>query len=77
MTTVEAVYEHSMLRLLTPLPLADGTPVEVVVVERAASGAVQVADLLVKIAELPVEGDQGEISNRDHDVILCGGKNAS
>jgi predicted DNA-binding antitoxin AbrB/MazE fold protein len=75
MTTVEAVYEHGVLRLLEPLPFADGTPVEVMVVERATTGGAQAAAMLTKIAELPLENEQEAFSNREHDAILYGGKN--
>jgi predicted DNA-binding antitoxin AbrB/MazE fold protein len=33
-TTVEAVYENGVLRLSRPIELAEGTPVEVIVIPR-------------------------------------------
>jgi len=72
MTTVEAVYEQGVLRLLHPLPLAEGTHVEVNISVSSESNAQQApADILAEIAALPLE--QGTvISNRDHDNVLYG-----
>lgn len=72
-TTVEAVYEHGILRLAHLIPLAEGTRVEVTVVsaEPAAQGG-SPADILSAIASLPVEVQDVELSSRNHDRILYG-----
>ena len=73
-TTVEAIYEHGVLRLIQPLSLAEGTRVEVIVLtqEPTAEGRTP-ADILATIAALPMEADE-EISGRDHNKILYGDK---
>jgi len=74
-TTVEAIYEQGVLRLLQPLSLAEGTRVDVIVVtrEHTAEGRIP-ADILATIAALPMEAGGEEFSGRDHDKILYGDK---
>ena len=72
-TTVEAVYEQGMLRLMAPIPLAEGTHVEVIVITREpASTAQSPAEILAAIAAIPLEEGGEEFSGRDHDRILYG-----
>lgn len=74
-TTVEAVYEHGVLRLKEPVALADGTIVEVTITTGESSGENKTpAEILSAIAALPVEGDGQPFSGRDHDKILYGEK---
>lgn len=74
-TTVEAVYEHGVLRLKEPVALADGTIVEVTITTSESSGENKTpAEILSAIAALPVEGDGQPFSGRDHDKILYGEK---
>jgi len=69
--TVQAVYEHGILRLAQPISLAEGTHVEVVVmaheptIEKGTP-----ATILSAIAALPLQGDDDEFSGADHDCIL-------
>ena len=72
-TTVEAIYEQGVLRLIRPLSLAEGTRVEVMVIMRepTAEGKTP-ADILAAIAALPMEAGGEELSGRDHDQILYG-----
>jgi predicted DNA-binding antitoxin AbrB/MazE fold protein len=72
MTTIEAVYEHGVLRLLQPLALAEGTHVEVNISVANASNAQRApADILTEIAALPLE-NATVFGNRDHDDVLYG-----
>jgi predicted DNA-binding antitoxin AbrB/MazE fold protein len=76
-TTVEAIYEQGVLRLLQPLSLAEGTRVDVIVITQkpTAEGRTP-ADILATIAALPMEAGGEEFSGRDHDKILYGDKGA-
>ena len=55
-TSVEAIYEQGVLRLIQPLSLAEGTRVEVIVIVRepTAEGR-KPADILAAIAALPMD----------------------
>ncbi len=71
--TVEAIYEHGILRLKEPISLAEGTLVEVILITREpATDAVSPAEILARIAALPEEGSGEAFSGRDHDRILYG-----
>jgi predicted DNA-binding antitoxin AbrB/MazE fold protein len=76
-TTVEAIYEQGVLRLIQPLSLAEGTRVDVIVMTRepTAEGKTP-ADILAAIAALPMEVGGEEFSGRDHDKILYGDQGA-
>jgi len=76
-TTVAAIYEQGVLRLIQPLPLAEGTRVDVIVItqEPLAEGRMP-ADILATIAALPMEAGGEEFSGRDHGTILYGEKGA-
>ena len=76
-TTVEAIYERGVLRLIQPLSLAEGTRVDVIVItqEPTAEGRMP-ADILATIAALPMEDGGEEFSGRDHDKILYSDKSA-
>ena len=86
MKTIEAVYEHGVLRPLEPLALPEGARVRVSVAGKPASGekpAKKVsesqktpAQILAEIAALTIEGKQDEFSGRDHDEVLYGWKRA-
>ncbi|MBW4620191.1 MAG: antitoxin family protein [Cyanosarcina radialis HA8281-LM2] len=68
--TTEAVYEQGVLRLDRPIPLAEGTRVEVVVISTKFSEDSTPSEILAKIAALPLEGDSDEFSGREHDKML-------
>ena len=73
-TTVKAVYEQGLLRLLAPIPLEEGTHVEVIVIIREPASTEQSsAEILASIAAIPLESGE-EFSGRDHDRILYGEK---
>ena len=76
-TTVEAVYEQGVLRLLQPLSLAEGSRVAVLIIatEQATERATP-AEILATIAAIQPEEGGEEFSGRDHDKILYGEKGA-
>ena len=71
-TTVEAIYEQGVLRLIQPLSLAEGTRVDIIVMTREPAEGRTSADILAAIAALPMEVGGEEFSGRDHDKILYG-----
>ena len=76
-TTAAAIYEHGVLRPLSPLPLTEGARVEVTVTDDTtstdATENVRACDLLREVAALPMESGEAGFSGRDHDRILYGG----
>ena len=69
--TVQAVYEHGILRLAQPISLAEGTQVEVVVTAHESKlEKVTPVKILRAIAALPLRGNDDEFSGVDHDRIL-------
>jgi len=76
-TTVEAIFEQGVLRLIQPLSLAEGTRVEIIVITREPTIEGRTpADMLAAIAASPMEVGGEEFSGRDHDKILYGDKGA-
>lgn len=69
--TIEAIYEHGSLKLLQPIPLAEGTRVEVIVVSADRQpGSLLPKAILAKIAAMPLEGKREPFSGRQHDQVL-------
>jgi predicted DNA-binding antitoxin AbrB/MazE fold protein len=69
--TLQAIYEQGVLRLMQPINLLEGTPVEVVVTSQDFNQEGKIpADILAEIAALPLEGTEETFSGRDHDKIL-------
>ncbi|NDJ23670.1 DUF104 domain-containing protein [Nostoc sp. B(2019)] len=69
--TIEAVYEQGVLRLSQPIPLAEGTHVEVTVIATEAKPKNKTPkEILAEIAAMPLEVSNDEFSGRDHDGIL-------
>lgn len=62
-THITAVYEGGLLRPKAPLPLEEGTQVEIIVLGPPQEGAAQAADILAAIAALPTTG--GDIDPRE------------
>jgi predicted DNA-binding antitoxin AbrB/MazE fold protein len=82
-TTVEAIYEQGILRLLRPIDLADGTRVEVVVTPCDLAPEDQPprrkrtpAKVAAEIAALSMQSSPEGFSGEDHDRILYGEKGA-
>lgn len=74
-TTVEAIYDDGVLRLIDPLALAKGTRVEVSVNIREPAlenDGKTPAEILAEIAAMPMQPGGEEFSGRDHDRILYG-----
>jgi predicted DNA-binding antitoxin AbrB/MazE fold protein len=69
-TKVHAVYRNGVLLPSAPLPVADGTEVELTVTANGESNSL--ADALDEIARLPTEGRQDGFSGADHDHVLYG-----
>ncbi|MDX2241217.1 MAG: antitoxin family protein [Leptolyngbyaceae cyanobacterium bins.302] len=68
--TTEAVYEQGVLKLVQPIPLAEGTRVEVTVVSTQLPRTENPSEILAKIAALPLEGHPDQFSGRNHDAVL-------
>lgn len=72
--TAEAIYEQGVLKLSQPIPLAEGTHVEVIVVStKVPENHTQnhtPSEILGKIAALPLEGKCDTFSGQNHDQIL-------
>ncbi len=68
---IEAVYEQGVLKLSQPIPLAEGTRVEVIVLSGTSKPKDKTAaEILAAIAAMPIEGSSDGFSGRDHDRIL-------
>jgi predicted DNA-binding antitoxin AbrB/MazE fold protein len=69
--TVEAIYEQGILRLSQPIPLAEGTHVQVTIISPPVEFETKSPSQILKdIAAIPLQGKQDEFSGRDHDAIL-------
>lgn len=69
--TIQAIYEHGVLRPTEPISLVEGTRVEVIVVTKESQPVEKTpAEILAEIAAMPLEGSTDEFSGRDHDTIL-------
>ena len=71
-TRIEAIYEHGVLRPLTPLALSEGQKVQVVVATQDSAKPRSVSSILAEIAAMPVEGSGDPFTSRDHDRVLYG-----
>lgn len=77
-TSTTAVFEAGVLRPMTPLVLAEGTRVKLIVIsdERNGKQAGRVAArILADIAALPTSGGDARTS-QDHDQVLYGEQGA-
>jgi predicted DNA-binding antitoxin AbrB/MazE fold protein len=69
--TLEAIYEQGILRLSQPIPLAEGTHVQVTINSPPVEFETKSSSQILKdIAAMPLQGKQDEFSGRDHDKIL-------
>lgn len=86
MKTIEAVYEHGVLRPLEPLALPEGTHLRVSLAGKTGSDQKlpnqgsepekTPAQILADIAEVSVNHGGVETASADHDQILYGGNRA-
>ncbi|MFH0937671.1 MAG: antitoxin family protein [Planctomycetota bacterium] len=74
--TVNAIYEHGLLRPMAPLSLPDGARVELIIIveETAQETAQETARVLAEIAALPLHQTTRTFFGREHDQILYGSK---
>jgi predicted DNA-binding antitoxin AbrB/MazE fold protein len=75
--STQAIYEEGVLKLSQPIPLAEGTHVEILVISAKGSTNNTPSEILAKIAELPLQGEKDPFSERDHDNILYSPSNAT
>jgi hypothetical protein len=59
---------------LTPLALAEGQKVQVVVASQDTPQSSGASAILAEIAAMPVEGSGDPFTSRDHDRVLYGAK---
>jgi predicted DNA-binding antitoxin AbrB/MazE fold protein len=74
-TTIEAVYEHGVLRPLTPLSLREGQRVQVQLTPEEATEALGAASILAAIAAMPPEEPCDPSTSQNHDAVLYGTRN--
>lgn len=68
---VAAIYEQGLLKLSQPIPLAEGTRVEVIVISGTSKPNDKTpAEILAGVAAMSPEGSSEEFSSRDHHRIL-------
>ena len=68
---IEAIYEQGIIRPLQPLELPEGARVDLIVIthdEPKTNG--NTAEIIAKIAALPLEGTDDAFEGREHDSIL-------
>ncbi|MDQ3438824.1 MAG: antitoxin family protein [Planctomycetota bacterium] len=72
--TVNAIFENGVFRPTEPVALSDGSHVELTVRtdETAAPLNGSAAEVLSRLAALPIEGKADAFSGGDHDAILYG-----
>jgi predicted DNA-binding antitoxin AbrB/MazE fold protein len=69
-TKIHAVYRNGVFLPSVPLPVAEGTEVELTVISEGTSSST--ADALDEIARLPMEGPLDGFSGAEHDRVLYG-----
>jgi predicted DNA-binding antitoxin AbrB/MazE fold protein len=77
-TSITAVFEAGLLRPTTPLVLAEGTRVELIIISDGRNGKQTgpgAASILAGIAALPTSGGD-PLTSRDHDQVLYGEQDA-
>ena len=69
---IQAVVESGLIRLLEPVELPEGELIEVIVLPRNAKADVASgpAQILARIAALPLEDATDSFSGQDHDRTL-------
>jgi predicted DNA-binding antitoxin AbrB/MazE fold protein len=70
---IEVIYEQGVLRLTQPIDVDEGARMRVVLLPQSSEGVSQTpAQILARIAALPVAQSGTDFSNRDHDAVLYG-----
>lgn len=69
---IQAVYESGVIRPLVPLELPEGEVIELILLPRNGEkhAEASAAQILARIAALPLEGETDDFSGQDHDRIL-------
>jgi len=68
---IEVVFERGVLRPVEPIDFREGEHLQLIIVTREKTRPNgNVALSLAEIAALPIEGEKGNFSGRDHDTIL-------
>ncbi len=69
---IQAVFESGVIRPLEPIELPEGELIEVIVLPRNGKEIAEAtpAEILSRIAALPLEGGTDNFSGQDHDRIL-------
>jgi predicted DNA-binding antitoxin AbrB/MazE fold protein len=74
-TSVRATYEKGVFKPSSPVPLADGTEVQLTITDGTpANDPAGVVAELQRIAALPTEGPDDGFSGADHDSVLYRGE---
>jgi predicted DNA-binding antitoxin AbrB/MazE fold protein len=68
--SIPAVFENGVFRPLEKVEISEGEEVEVLLISRHQHSPVRSREILKTIAELPIEGKNGNFSSEDHDEIL-------
>jgi predicted DNA-binding antitoxin AbrB/MazE fold protein len=72
-TKVHAIYRNGVFLPAAPVPVAEGTEVELTVT--SDGGGDSLADALAEIARSPAQGPQDGFSGAGHDRVLYGEPN--
>jgi predicted DNA-binding antitoxin AbrB/MazE fold protein len=67
-TTIQAIYEHGLIRPLDETSLSEGEELEIILLTRKKKP--DAAKILSEIAQLEMEGEMDDFSGQDHDKIL-------
>jgi predicted DNA-binding antitoxin AbrB/MazE fold protein len=67
---IQAIYEKGVFRPTDPVPLAEGSAVELIV--NSDSDSQPLVEALKEISRLPIEGPVDGFSGADHDRVLYG-----
>jgi predicted DNA-binding antitoxin AbrB/MazE fold protein len=68
--TIPAIIENGVIRPLEEIEMTNGENVEVILVKKGDATPYRAREILSEIASLPLEGENGEFSGEDHDIIL-------
>lgn len=75
-TNVKAIYEHGVFKPSEPVPLKEGTPVEVILPIQQTASNESPAQILSRIASHSKPTTEDGFSGEDHDDVLYGPKSA-
>jgi predicted DNA-binding antitoxin AbrB/MazE fold protein len=68
---IEAIFERGVLRPVEPIDVPEGERLQLIVItHRETHDNGKAATSLAEIAALPMEGQSGAFSGRDHDTVL-------